>query len=73
MVAAVIDIASLATKEGFEKALAAADAGDTYTTDEHGNVVRDEPRPEEELMKPWHERAAAVRERMGITASTPSP
>ncbi len=61
------------TPKDLEEALARSDAGDTFTTDEHGNVVRDEPRSEEELMKPWAERAAAVRERMGITASTLSP
>jgi hypothetical protein len=59
--------------EDLDRALSAVDAGDTYATDEFGIVVRDEPRAEEELMKPWDERADAVRERMGVMASTPSP
>lgn len=50
-------------KDDFDlaKANAAANAGDTYTTDANGDPVRDVPRSEEELMKPWEERAAVIR------------
>jgi hypothetical protein len=59
----------LVEEEGFnlEAALAAAHAGDTYTTDEKGNVIRDEPMSDDEY-DAW-EKAIDAR----IMASTPSP
>ena len=35
--------------EDIEKALAASDAGDTFTTDASGKAVRDEPRSLDEI------------------------